>query len=206
MSRETLRLQARWIFPVDREPIERGVLEIENGRIAAVHARCDPRAVDLGDVAILPGLVNAHTHLEFSDMPGPLAPPRPFSEWIRRVVAHRRGRTSQGVEAIRQGLSESLSVGVTALGEIATTDVPAGLFTPDAPRAVVFRELIGTTPERFEEQFDIAERHLTAASDEHVMRGISPHAPYSVHPELFERLVDLAARHRAPVAVHLAET
>ena len=80
--------------------------------------------IDLGSAAILPGLVNAHTHLEFSDLAKPLGEPGlPFAEWIRAVVSYRRGRTdAEGQQAIALGLDESRRAGVTALGEISTSD------------------------------------------------------------------------------------
>src|SRR3954462_2257240 len=59
--------RARWVVPIDQPPLEGGIVTIAGGRIVAVgkdEAGVPPR--DLGDVAILPGLVNAHTHLEFS--------------------------------------------------------------------------------------------------------------------------------------------
>ena len=74
------RLKARWVFPVDRLPIESGVVETANGLIVAVR-RAKPKEVaeDLGDVAIVPGLVNAHAHLEFSLVEKPFEPPLPFT-------------------------------------------------------------------------------------------------------------------------------
>ena len=99
MSRR-LALRARWVFPVDGVPLANGTVEIDDGRIAAVHDRFDPAARDLGNVAIIPALVNCHTHLELSDVAEPLQPPLPFTSWIRRLVAHRRGRTVTPSQAI----------------------------------------------------------------------------------------------------------
>ena len=113
---------------------------------------------------------------------------------------------------IAQGLSEATGSGTQIIGEIATDRlVPRGVSkSADASaRLVVFRELLGLLPERIEEQLAIANRHLEeAAADEQptIVRGLSPHAPYSVHPELFHRLVGLCREHQAPLAMHLAET
>ena len=79
------------MFPVDGPPLERGVVVIDGEKIAAVepHGRLTPD-LDLGDAAILPGLVNAHTHLDLSGMRG-LAPPTPdFTDWLKQVIAYRR--------------------------------------------------------------------------------------------------------------------
>src|SRR5262245_6249966 len=84
--------RARWVVPIDRPPIEDGVVTIAGGRIVALGENASARpARDLGDVALLPGLVNAHTHLEFSVLERPLGKPgMGFPEWIGEVVQHRR--------------------------------------------------------------------------------------------------------------------
>src|SRR6478735_8935639 len=91
-GKEAIAYRARWVVPIDQPPIEGGIVTIAGGRIVAVgkdESGVPPR--DLGDVALLPGLVNAHTHLEFSLLDSPLGQPRmAFPEWIARVVQHRR--------------------------------------------------------------------------------------------------------------------
>lgn len=204
------RYRAAWVVPLDGDPIPDGTVEIDaTGRIAAVHGKVDPRATDLGQVAILPGLVNAHTHLEFSDIESPLEPREPFTDWIRAVVKNRRGRTTDGDDVVRGGLAESARAGTTLLGEIATNDRSAELCRTTGPLVVAFRELIGLRPDQVEEQIAIARRHLQQPSEAdsgRIIPAISPHAPYSVHPELFVRLVELATQQRCPLAIHLAET
>src|SRR5688572_12425438 len=85
-------LQARWLVPVDRPPIAGGIITVADGRIAAVGENTSGRPpTDLGDVALLPGFVNAHTHLEFSLLDAPLGTPHmAFPDWIAEVVAWRR--------------------------------------------------------------------------------------------------------------------
>ena len=205
MPAESRSYQARWIFPVDAQPIENGIIEIQHGLIVAVHSTPDPRAEDLGNAAIIPGFVNAHTHLEFSDLAKPVEPPRPFPDWIRSVVEQRRNRT--GPSAVDQGVKECRRSGTTTLGEIATSDPPPGEFPLHDLRTVLFRELLGLLPEQTDEQMTIARAHLEPnVTESNLIRGLSPHAPYSVHPELFQRLVDLANEFQAPLCVHLAET
>lgn len=202
-----VRLRARWVFPVEAEPIEHGTVEIAAGRITAVISRPEATAIDLGNAAIIPGLVNAHTHLEFSDLPSPLGPAGSFADWIRSVVHDRRGRTVPPGACVARGLAESARSGTTLLGEIASEGWSPAVFTADGPRAVVFRELIGLTPDRRAEQLALAREHLASRGfSPAVTRGISPHAPYSVHADLYRDLVQLALEHAAPLAVHLAET
>jgi cytosine/adenosine deaminase-related metal-dependent hydrolase len=209
MHTVTAAIRARWVFPVDGPPIEDAVIELDGARIATVRAAAgrEPDALDLGNVAVIPGLVNVHTHLEFSGLRQPLGPAAPFAEWIRAVVASRRARGGTRRADVCAGLSECAASGTTTVGEIATPGWSPECFGPGAPRAVVFRELIALDNAAAGQQLDVAREHLsTFTTHPHLRPGISPHAPYSVCPELFAGLVELAVWHGAPLAFHLAET
>lgn len=198
--------RARWVIPVAGPPIANGIVVVHGERIVGVHRTRRPDTVDLGDVAILPGLVNCHTHLEFSLLSEPLRPMVPFTEWIRSVVSFRRKEADDISDTIRQGLGESLHNGTTLLGDIATT----GWTWDDyrrGPGCVVFQELLGLSPERVAEQIEMARRHVRDPGDAVAGPcGLSPHAPYSVHPELFRSAVQLAQLAKVPLAMHIAET
>jgi aminodeoxyfutalosine deaminase len=226
--------RARWVFPVDSPPIRDGVVVIAGQHIRYVGPDAgDLHAVDLGNVAILPGLVNAHTHLEFSGLDAPLGQPgMRFTDWIATVVQHRRARDADDLaertQAIRRGIIESLGHGVTVIGEISTGDWPVGGVS-DLPMAgIVFRELLGASPERIETEYQSARAYLeldsktdpkTGLALEHGCpvpvpfsggpawrSGLSPHAPYSVHSELLQKAVTLAQSFHVPLAMHLAES
>lgn len=201
-------LTARWVFPVSSPPLENGVIEIESGRISAVHNRPPMRdVVDCGNVALIPGLVNTHTHLEFSDLRCPIEPALPFTAWIKSLVGIRRAQPATSA-FIQQGLAECRDTGTTHIGEIATQDWPTETYHHPGLQTIVFRELIGMLPDRAAAQLEIARQWLAepAPNDSSVTRGLSPHAPYSVHPDLYRDLIQLAVEKQAPVAVHLAET
>ena len=198
---------ARWILSVAGPPLERGTVTVRGDRIVAVepHGARTPDE-DFGDATVLPGLVNAHTHLDLTGAAGLTVPVpgEPFPEWLLRVIAFRRSRTPEQVEAdIRVGLAESLRHGVTLVGDISAGGASWAILE-DAPiRAVVFRELIGTTLARFGQSLDAATLGMTAQPDSPTCRwGHSPHAPYSVHRLGYE----LAARLPGIAAVHLAES
>jgi cytosine/adenosine deaminase-related metal-dependent hydrolase len=203
-------LRARVVFPVDRPPIEHGVVTVEGERIVAVGTQADARDVtDLGSVALLPGLVNCHTHLEFSHLRQPLGEPgMPFVDWIRLVVAERRRSGTPAADAVVKGLTESLRCGVTTIGEImqGSKAAPTGEVA-EAMLLTLLVEVIGFSRARTDSAYAAAVERLDALSIRPPTQvGISPHAPYSVSPLLFERLIGLAIGRDLLVATHLAES
>ncbi len=217
--------RARWVFPVSGPPLENATVEVSGGRISAVHTTSNPRARDLGNCAIIPGLVNAHTHLELSDVAVPLNPAQPFTAWLKEVMLHRRNRLGPDVpamacETIDRGIEEAKRFGTTTIGDIAGPASAPEIVSdieqppPARPRTLQFLELIGLTRERRDEQLHRGRVHLADESsladrpfvNGPVIRGLSPHAPFSVHPDLFRGIVDLAVARTAPIAMHLAET
>jgi cytosine/adenosine deaminase-related metal-dependent hydrolase len=208
-------LLARYVFPAAGPPLADGTVSIERDRIVAVGARWREGPVeDLGNVAILPGLVNAHLHLDLSDVPVPLGRRGiRFVDWIGLVMAHRlqHARTEQDAApsrgVVEAGLQECVRSGTTALGDVAQPGWPAAGFASAPLAGTVFLELIGPTGPRVEAALELARRHLLAANAAaHWQPGLSPHAPYSVHPDLLAGAVALSAAGQAPLAFHLAES
>ncbi len=209
-------LTARWVLPIDGDPLEGAVVTIDDGVIVAVGDRstaAEP-VQDLGDVVLLPGLVNAHTHLEFSQLRQPLGTPgMSLPDWIRLVIADRKRASRDPQASIVAGLRESLACGVTALGDIATS--PQSDLSQPLPHLLAFQEVIGFSAARLESAFAEVRQRLSDSRDSTSRRsacdtlsatGISPHAPYTVHPQLLELLVDEARSQDLPVAMHLAES
>lgn len=210
-------IRGRWIVPLRGPPIERGWVWIRAGRIVALGGG-QPPGPGLGgtvaaadDTIVIPGLVNAHTHLEFSDIEQPLEADDGLPGWIGRVVAVRRERAAGGAAsrhvaaAIRRGLAESAAHGVTAVGEISTGIPPDG-YPATGPRLRVFREALGLSPAAAatitaEALRDVQWLHRAGASP-----GLSPHAPYSVTLPLARRLLEAARDLAVPLAMHVAES
>ncbi len=201
-------LRARWVVPVAGEPIDGGVVTICDDKIAGVGSAAETGVAagdlfDLGDVALLPGFVNAHTHLEFSDLAVPLGHANiPLCDWIPLVVAERRRADRDSDLAVRAGLAESARYGVTAIGEIAQGNWSKAAIA-SLPLAVnVYLELIGLAAERVDELCAAARHHVqrTPPSDARWRTGISPQAPYSVQRDVVRRLAHL------PLAMHVAES
>ncbi len=213
-----ITLRGRWVLPLASPPMSGGWVRIERGRVAAL-GRGDPGGPcsDLGDAVILPGLVNAHTHLELSDLRRPLAAAAAHEGlpgWIRSVVASRRERAadsrtvseSAAVEAaVRVGLAESAAEGVTAIGEIATR-ITAAHSHASGPRLRVFREGLGVANDVRERVVRGVARDLDRLIHCGVAAGVSPHATYSVASALGRDLLAIARARSLPAAMHLAES
>jgi len=206
---EPWTLTARWVFPADRPPLADGVVTIQGDKLVAVEPRGARTAdVNLGNAAILPGLVNAHTHLDLSGAAGGSPPTDDFSRWLRQVVSFRVARSEEQVQAdIRAGLAQCLRHGITLLGDIASGGTSWATLTQASIRAVVFYELLGLPFERARAAAAAAILWLDGHDATPTCRaGLSPHAPYSVSAVLFATAADLARRRKLALAVHLAES
>lgn len=203
--------QARYIFTGVGRPLRDASLTIDGGRIVSV-GRPDGPLEQLGNVALLPGLINAHTHLEFSELAAPLAQPGvPLVDWIRLLVLWRRQQAASGPAAVRRktravtrGLDESQRCGVRLIGEIATPEFDPGPFLSATVEGVVFVELLGLALDRVEPLLALARQHVITRDG--VTKGVSPHAPYTVGPDLLARVARLSREIRFPLAMHLAES
>ena len=208
-----ITLRARHILPISGEAIEDGWLRIERGRIVAIGRRKPPGPVqDVGPAIILPGLINAHTHLEFSDLSAPLSGAGGLPAWIERIVALRRLRPDGQTEALRlesaidAGLYESALAGVTGIGEIATALGPCAYRGKGGPRLRVYREAIGLSPAAIVRASSSLVRDCKHLSQGSVAAGISPHAPYSVAAPLGIQLISTSRTLGLPIAMHQAES
>ena len=199
-----------------------GAVAVADGNVLLAGPKADVfRAAPAGftrlefpGAAILPGLVNAHTHLQiprFADSGGNVLPvPPSFPDWILRVIAWKRGADPAAfARHFAAAAREALSFGTTAVGEIAGPDLSA---YADSPlRARVFAEGIGFAPEAAPEVLAaVAEavRRLgeVAASNPLVLPGVSPHTLYTVGEELLRSLGELATAGNLPACLHLAES
>lgn len=195
---------ARWIVPVAQPTLAHGTITIVGDRIHSVdpHGTRHPD-VDLGPVTLIPGLVNAHVHLDLSGARNqiPPDPAEPFPHWLSRVIAYRR--SSDPLSEIRAGLEESLQAGVTLLGDIASEGRSATVLHHAPLRSRVYRECLGLSASRAAESATAAQAWLEQFPASASMRpGLSPHAPYSVRVDLFATL----ARMQVPLAIHFAES
>ncbi|MFN7977043.1 MAG: amidohydrolase family protein [Vicinamibacterales bacterium] len=208
-------LRAAWVCPVAAPPLREGWVAVHEGRISAVGTGHDaPRAMrveDLGDVVLLPGLVNAHTHLELSWLKGRVPPGPDFLTWVGGLMRSRTAPEQPGDPATdgpcRAAIAEMQATGTVAVGDIANALISPALLAEAGMPGVVFHELIGfrvTDGARHVEE--ARARHAGLASRD-VRIAVAPHAPFSVSRELFTAIRDAAAKSVPPVtSVHVGES
>jgi cytosine/adenosine deaminase-related metal-dependent hydrolase len=141
-------------------------------------------------------------------MRGLASPCLPLTDWLRQVIAHRRARSPEQINAdIRAGLDECIRTGTTLIGDISGDGSSWQALTGARVRAVVFRELLGLPQDRADSAAAIAREWLTThAATASCRPGLSPHAPYSTRSDLFSRAAALAGEFHCPLATHLAES
>jgi cytosine/adenosine deaminase-related metal-dependent hydrolase len=191
-----------------------GWVTVDRGRIAALGRRAANDAtpgIELGDVALMPGLVNAHTHLELSYLRDQVAPGSSFTMWARQIIAERRQRKDVRdpiiMSAIEAAIDEALRCGTAVLGDISNTLAPFSRLAESSLSGVVFWEMIGFKFDKPDEAVEHAVNELRALpATERVRASLAAHAPYSVAPLLFRAIKNAVARMPfVPCSVHLAE-
>jgi 5-methylthioadenosine/S-adenosylhomocysteine deaminase len=195
---------ADWVLPVDGPPIEHGGVAVRDGLIAAVgpagELEGDARH-EFPECAIVPGFVNAHSHLEYAVYAG-FGDGLPFGPWLDLHIGRKSTLDFEGMTAIaRLGAAECLASGITTVSDASFTGAAAIAADELGLRAVVHLEVFGG-PEDLERRFAPNRERIEPSLSERVRLGISPHAPYTCTAELYRAAFDLGL----PVATHLAES
>ena len=208
-------LRARVIVPVSAAPIDNGAVLVSGKRIRAVGpwrelARTTKlKPVDLGDVALLPGLINAHCHLDYTGMAGEFEPPRRFTDWIKLItIAKGLWRDEDFAQSWRTGAQMLLQNGTTTVGDIeAVPNLLPDAWNATPLRVLSFLELTGIRARRQPAEI-LSEAIARIARLKHprCKAWLSPHAPYSTLPELLRLATRAARRRRWRVTTHVAES
>ncbi len=203
---------ARWVLPIDAPPIDDGEVIIEDGLITEVRTRRTPVSDcrDFGDAVLLPGLVNAHSHLEYTALRGFLEDV-PFFPWIRALTAAKASLSAEDwLWSARLGALECAASGITTLGDNTDAGATLRVLSESGQRGIVYQELFGiddrepVAPIMAALQAKIA-AHRAYAS-ERVVVGVSPHALYTIRPALFATISLYVAAEHLPTSIHIAES
>ena len=206
MNATDLRISARWIWDgIDATP-RPGSVVIEGGRVARIEPIEPQEARALPPTLLTVGLANAHVHLDLTTERPTEQLEGPFTDWLAGVRDFRHEQGDEGLErAAARGIEASLASGVT----LVIDDDPRGWslvpFAHSPLRRVVMREVIALTP--FALALDDLEAFLEGSTDPaRELRSLTPHAPYTVHPEVLPILLDRLDRDALPWAMHVAES
>ena len=200
-----IRYRAAWILPISQRPIPGGVITIDRGLITAVGPFEGGVAEELGNVAVLPGLVNAHTHLELSWMRGKVPPNASMPAWAASLMALRSTVSPEPEQPIVDAVAEARQAGTCLVGDVTNTLATFDPLLDSELSAMLFRELIGFSvddPAMVIAQVSDQIADLTPVA--WMRPSLVPHAPYSVSPALLQAIA-VWSRGR-PLSIHLGES
>lgn len=214
-SRSTL-YTADWVLPVASPALPQGAVLVQDGRVAwlgpqqAAPQGDRVRRVELGACVLMPGLVNAHSHLELTLLRGCLEG-LDFRDWLRAITLLRREvlQAEDLLDAARVGVLEGLRHGITTYGDATDSAWPLTAMRDLGVRGIGYVEVFGPDAANRDEAMTGLRDRVAAlrAEDTALVRtGVSPHAPYTVSAELFRAVADYAVHEQLPVAVHVAES
>ncbi|MBI5637453.1 MAG: amidohydrolase family protein [Nitrospinae bacterium] len=202
-------VRAGLLYPVTAPPVESGWLLLRGGRIVRMGGGAPPGAdevMDFPGCLVMPGLVNAHCHLQFTAARGTM-PRGDFMEWVAAVIAYSE-KTSAGeiIRGVEEGMKELLAGGTTAVGDI-FSDIAAATAVMRGPlRAALFAEAVAPQPARAAQAHDAAVKLAQSVAESGGRAGLSPHGPHTAAPALFSSLARHAGERGMPLMSHVAET
>src|SRR5438477_4321558 len=212
-------IRARTVVAMDGAPIENGAVAVSKNQIADVgkfdeiRARNAGEIVDLGEQALLPGLINAHCHLDYTCLRGKIPPQKSFADWIHAINAEKAKLLPKDyLISINEGFAEAKRFGTTTIANLtAFPDLIPEIGPPI--RTWWFAELIDVSetacaeatagrPDRTNEIIDRAVELLRSAPN----WGLAPHALFTASKNLYRRCEQIARRENILLTTHLAES
>ena len=191
-------LSADWVLPVDGPPVEGGLVRFEDGAIVSVGPGRAER--HFANAAIVPGFVNAHSHLEYAVYAG-FGDGMSFGPWIKTHVERKDRLTPEDMVAIaRCGVADCLASGITTTADYSFSGAAAPAAAELGLRAIVYLEVFANDPEDARRRFE--SKRALVSETQLVTIGVSPHAPYTCSLETYRYCLSLGI----PVGTHLAES
>jgi aminodeoxyfutalosine deaminase len=202
-------IRARTVVTMDGPPIENGAVAVSGaqivdvGKFDEIKTRNVCGIVDLGEQALLPGLINAHCHLDYTCLCGKIPPPKSFTDWIRAINAQKAKLSPEDyLASIHEGFEAVKKFGTTTIANL--TAFPELISQIQAPvRTWWFAELIDVrSSERANAIVDLAIESLKSAPN----WGLAPHALFTGSRDLYRRCQEVARREKILLTTHLAES
>ena len=207
------RYTADWVLPIAGPPLRCGCVDVDAGRVVGVgplEAALPPGAtvVELGATAVLPALVNAHTHLELAGLRAKVPPAVSMPEWVDRLLACRAESGPPDVLAIRRAIDEARASGTGLVGDVGNSLAAVPILATAGVAARVFREVLAFPDAGATVVVEAAVEEIRAIATTRRLRvGLAAHAPFSVGRAAFAALdAAIRASFDAPRSIHLAES
>ena len=205
-----LKIKFRALLTLCSEPIENGELIIEDGNILEISSEASNtnkyNLLDLSDHLLMPGFVNAHSHLGLTALANKLSYINNFARWVSDLILLNSALSDEErIKGVISGASEMRLSGVTSLADYVADPALLELINELGFRCVLFMETIGFQENRAEVLADEVEAILKS-NKSNLPLGIAPHAPYSVSAKLLSRLYELSRKYGCLFSTHLAET
>ncbi|MGB0716816.1 MAG: amidohydrolase family protein [Phycisphaerae bacterium] len=206
-------IRSRFLQTGHQRCIENAYIEIDDNLIVGFgEAASAPRRADedFGDAVILPGFINAHTHLELTHLHKLVQPSPDFTDWLWRLVTHFRANPldeKRVADSVREGIRQTLAAGVVAIGDISrgpSLSRPQLVASP--LYGVSFGEVIAIGKGRSLLAPKVTAAANRSAEPDRIVAGISPHAPYTIEPDGIRLCVAVAAEQGSRMCMHLLET
>jgi len=207
--------RAKYILAEPNLLLENAAVHLtKEGRISKIEKRYSPPAdketeiIDWGSAVIMPGLINAHTHLELTHLIKKITKFNSFTDWISQLVKKRRTWTKEDyIASADEGIRLSIESGTTLVGDIASNDFSWYAAEKTKIRIILFEELVAFSPEDADKALNQLKLRIERnGNNKLLLHGISPHAPYSVSPVLYRRMAQFAGKRKMLIATHVAET
>jgi cytosine/adenosine deaminase-related metal-dependent hydrolase len=208
-------LRARIVLPISRPPVENGAVLVSGNKIRAIGSWPDLQphvtgeVFNLSEVILLPGLINSHCHLDYTDMAGQLPPPRTFTDWISLIMAAKAAwNYSEYARSWINGAQMLLRTGTTTVADIeAVPDLLPELWDTTPLRVISFLEMTGIHAQRdSNEPLRETVEKIDSLSHPRCSASLSPHAPYSTLPELLRSSAKTARERNWRITTHIAES
>ena len=208
-----IRYVADWVLPIASPPLRTGSVDVDDGRVVGVGpldavTPAGATVVELGATAVLPALVNAHTHLELSGLGGEVPPAASLPEWVEALLARRAESGPPDATAIRRAIDEARASGTGLFGDTGNTLAAVPILATAGVAARVFREVVAFPDTGAAAVVDAAVEEIrTVATTGRVRVGLAAHAPFSVGRAAFAALdAAIRASFDGPRSIHLAES
>ena len=210
---------ASWLINPGVPPVSGGALLVRDGSIvdtgplSVLRSNYSAPVRDYPDCVLLPGFVNAHTHLELTHFPSWRLRsavdynPRRFTDWIIQLIKIARGLNPEDYPpSIHEGVRMCLESGTTAVGEVVTNPEHAGLYYNSPLAGRLYFELLGQDPGHFKGKLAAATAAAHQSEAQALLTGLAPHSPYTIAQEHLAAIRDVSALNTLPLSIHLSES